>query len=104
MKKYNHEKIDSDIKSAIHCLENNIPVSKHLHYLVGEEFSFQAGLLSENDKRGAIAKLIDGFKINWKFQIGNKINELAKLNISLGLLIENAKKLDFAEDIVFKTS
>lgn len=99
MKKYNHEKIDSDIKSAIHCLENNIPVSKHLHYLVGEEFSFQAGLLSENDKRGAIAKLIDGFKINWKFQIGNKINELAKLNISLGLLIENAKKLDFAEDI-----
>lgn len=99
MKNHNHEKIDSDIKSAIHCLENNIPVSRHLHYLIGDDFPLQSGLLSEDNKRGAIARLIDGFKINWKFQIGKKINELIKMNTSVDLLINNTKNLELTENI-----
>lgn len=97
-KSYNFKQVNSDIKSAIYCLKNNINIPKHLQYLNGSD-NTSAGLLSEDDRRGAIAKMIDGFKINWKYQLGNKINELSKINIEIDSLINNAKNLTFTEDI-----
>lgn len=98
MKNYNYTALDSDLKSAIHCLENNIAVPKHLTYLIGNT-NKQAGLLSEDDKRGAIAKLIDGFKINWKYQLGNKINDLNKSITKIDSILEKIKNAELTEDI-----
>lgn len=97
-KNYDFKQVNSDIKSAIYCLKNNINIPKHLQYLNGAN-SEEAGLLSEDDRRGAIAKMIDGFKVNWKYQLGNKINELNKIGIAIDALINNAKNLTFTEDI-----
>lgn len=91
---HNYAQVNSDIKSAIGFLSNNLELPKHLQYLTGN-LSHQAGLLSEEDKRGAIAKLIDGFKINWKYGLGKQIRSLDDTIAKVDKIISKIKNGEF---------
>lgn len=95
MKRYNYEKVNSDIKSAISILKNNNAMPVHLEYLIGSDDKQKAGLLSEDDRRGAIAKLIDGFKINWKYGLGKQIKSLDDTVAKIDKTVSKIKNGEF---------
>lgn len=95
MKRYNYEKVNSDIKSAISILKNNNAMPAHLEYLIGSDDKQKAGLLSEEDRRGVIAKLIDGFKINWKYGLGKQIKSLDDTAAKIDKTVSKIKNGEF---------
>lgn len=80
----------SDAYSAMHCLENNISVPKHLLAKFGLDQT--DGLESDEDKRGWFSKIIDRIKSGWKLEIGESGNQVAICCDGLDDILSSLKK------------
>lgn len=80
----------SDAHSAMHCLENNISVPKHLMAKFG--LDSMDGLESDEDKRGWFTKIIDKIKTSWKLEIGESANQVADCVDGLDGILSDLKR------------